>query len=91
MNVGSAFPADAEALEAPEPGEGAFHDSAVGAQSGAVEGAAAGDGKHDPALADLVAVDVVVAPAVGEEGAGLASWVTDPASDRRDGVDQATE
>lgn len=45
----------------------------------------------DPALADLVAVDVVVAPAVGEEGAGLASWVTDPASDRRDGVDQATE
>lgn len=67
VDVGSAFPADAEAFEAVEPGEAAFDDPAVFAQSDAVEGAAAGDGRHDAALADLVAVDVVVVPAVGEE------------------------
>lgn len=50
-----------------EPGEAAFDDPAVGAQPGAVEGAAAGDGWHDAALSDLVAVDVVVVPAVREE------------------------
>ncbi|NEE28373.1 hypothetical protein G3M53_23315 [Streptomyces sp. SID7982] len=75
MDVGSSFPADAdadadaeaEAFEAVESGEAAIDDPAVGAQSGAVEGAAAGDGRDDAVLADLVAVDIVVVPAVGEE------------------------
>ncbi|KPL29204.1 hypothetical protein JI76_29260 [Streptomyces anulatus] len=67
VDVGSAFPADVEAFEAVKPGEAAFDDPAVGAQSSAMEGAAAGDCRDDPALADLIAVDVVVVPAVGEE------------------------
>lgn len=60
MDVGSAFPADAKTFEAVEPGKTALDDPAVGAQSRAVEGSAAGDGWHDAALSDLVAVDVVV-------------------------------
>jgi hypothetical protein len=67
VDVGSPFPAGAEAFEAVEPGEAAFDDPAVGSQSGAVEGAATGDGRDDAALADLFAVDVVVVPAVGED------------------------
>lgn len=59
VDVGSAFSADAEAFEAVEPGEAAFDDPAVGA--------AAGDGRDNAALADPVAVDVVVVSAVGEE------------------------
>lgn len=49
-DVGSAFPADAEAFEAVEPGEAAFDDPAVFAQSGAMEGTAAGDCRDDAAL-----------------------------------------
>lgn len=67
VDVGPSFPADAEPFEAVEPGETALDDPAVGSQPGAVEGAAAGDGRHDAALPDLVAVDVVVVPSVGEE------------------------
>lgn len=67
MHVCSSLPADAEAFEAVEPGEAAFDDPAVFAQSGAMEGAAAGDCRDDAALPDLIAVDVVVVPAVGEE------------------------
>ncbi|OKJ51685.1 hypothetical protein AMK28_25140 [Streptomyces sp. CB02115] len=61
MDVCASFPADAdaEAFEAVEPGEAAFDDPAAVSQSGAVEGAAAGDGPHDAALADLVAVVAV--------------------------------
>lgn len=46
----------------------------------------AGDGRHDVAGLDLLAVDVVAA--VGEQGAGLAARVPDAAADRRDGVQQ---
>ncbi|KOV97454.1 hypothetical protein ADL02_07385 [Streptomyces sp. NRRL WC-3723] len=67
MAVGSAFPADAEAAEAVEPGEGPLDHPTVGAQAGAVPGAAAGDGGDDAAGTDLVAVDVVVVAAVGEQ------------------------
>ncbi len=67
VDVGSAFPADAEAFEAVEPGEAVFDDPAVLAQSGAMEAAAAGDCRDDAALPDLIPVDVVVVPAVGEE------------------------
>lgn len=63
VDVGSAFPADAEAFEAVEPGEAAFDEPAVGSQSSAM----GGDCRDDAALADLIAVDVVVVPAVGEE------------------------
>lgn len=91
MDVGSAFPADAESLEAVEPGEGALDDPAVGAQAGAVPCSAAGDGRHDAAGADLVAVDVVVVPAVGEQRVRLPARTADPAADRRDRVEQRQE
>lgn len=39
MEVGSAFPADAEAFQAVEPREAALDDPAAGSPSGAVEGA----------------------------------------------------
>jgi hypothetical protein len=50
-----------------EPGEGALDDPAVGAQAGAVPCSAAGDGRHDAAGADLVAVDVVVVAPICEQ------------------------
>jgi hypothetical protein len=65
VDVGSAFPVDAESFEAVEPGEGSLDDPAVGAEAGAVPGAASCDGRHDVAGADLVPVDVVAA--VGEQ------------------------
>jgi hypothetical protein len=60
----------------------------VGAQPGAVSGAAASDGRHVAALADLVAVDVMVVAAAGEQRVGLAAGMTDAAADRRDRVEQ---
>jgi hypothetical protein len=57
MDVGPALPADAQTSEAVQPRKTPLHDPAVGAKSRAVQGAAAGDGRHDAAGADLVAVD----------------------------------
>lgn len=65
VDVGSAFPSDAESSEAVEPGETPLHHPPVDTKSGAVSGVSAGDGRHDAAGADLVAVDVVVVAAVG--------------------------
>lgn len=73
VDVSPAFPADAQASEAVEPGEGPLDHSPVSAQSCAVPGAAAGDGWHDASLADLVAVRIVVVAAVGEERVRLAA------------------
>jgi hypothetical protein len=91
VDVGSSFPPDPQASEAVQPGKAPLHDTSVGAQSGAVQGAAAGDGGHDAAGADLVAVDVVVVTAVGEERVGFAPRSSDPAADRRDCVEQGQE
>lgn len=88
VDVGSAFPADPQASEAVEPREASFDHPAVGAQPGAVSPPAAGDSRHDASGSDLVAVDVVVVAAVGEERVGLAAWSSDPASDGRDRVEQ---
>ena len=89
--VGSAFPADAESFEAVEPGEAAFHHPSVGAKAGAVPGAAAGDGRHDAACVDLVAVDVVVVATVGEQRVGLAAGMAAASAHRRNGVEQRQE
>ncbi len=64
---------------------------AVSAQSGAVPGAAAGDGRHDASGADLVAVDVVVVAAVREERVRLATGTANPAADRWDRVEQGKQ
>jgi hypothetical protein len=64
VDVGSAFPADAEAFEAVESGEHMFDDARVGSQGGAVPGSASGDGRDDAAGAGLGGVlwTMAVAP-----------------------------
>jgi hypothetical protein len=64
VHVGVAVVADGEAAVAVEPGEGAFDDPAVGAESGAVLALAAGDERFDAAFAQLAAAAGVVVAAV---------------------------
>ena len=70
MDVVAAVGADEQAAAVVEPGEGAFDDSAVAAESGAVFGLVAGDHGLDAALPDEAAVVVVVVAAVGEQRPG---------------------
>lgn len=51
MDVRANLPADAQAAEGAQQGEGLLHDVAVFAQAGAVFGAAAGDQRADLQLA----------------------------------------
>lgn len=88
VHVGPAFPAGSQAPEAMQPGKSPLDHPPIGTQPGAVPGAPAGDRRDDAAGADLVAVDVVVVAAVGEEGVGLAAAVADSAADRWDCVEQ---
>ncbi len=88
MDVGSPFPANPQASEAVQPREGPLHDPAIGAQSRAMPGSAAGDRRHDAASADLVTVNVVIVTPVGEQVVGLAAGAADPAADRWDRVEQ---
>ncbi|GAA3846032.1 hypothetical protein GCM10022403_092250 [Streptomyces coacervatus] len=67
MEFGSAFPADGEAFELVEQGEGLLHDVAELAQALDVRGALVGDDRQDPALAQLVAVGVGVVALVPEQ------------------------
>lgn len=71
-----------------EPGEGALDHPTVGAQSGAVPGPAAGDGRHDTASVDLLAVDVVVVATVCEQCVRLPASAPDLAANRWDGIEQ---
>ncbi len=48
-------------------------------------------GGHDAAGTDLVPVDVVVVPAVGEQRVRLPARMTDPPADRRDRVEEGQE
>lgn len=57
VDVGSAFPANAESSETVEPGEGTLDHLSVGAQAAAIGCAAAGDDGDDPTGPDLVPVD----------------------------------
>ncbi|ALO98644.1 hypothetical protein SHL15_7642 [Streptomyces hygroscopicus subsp. limoneus] len=88
VDVSPAFPADAQASEAMEPGEGALDHPTAGAQSGAVPGPAAGDGRHDTASVDLLAVDVVVVATVCEQCVRLPARAPGPAANRWDGIEQ---
>ncbi len=91
MNVGSSFGAEAQAAEVFEPGEGAFHGPAGGAEAGAVFGAAAGDDRGDAAGAGQTAVLIVVVAAVGVEPLGPEPWLADYTSDRWNGVEQRNQ
>ena len=68
-----------------------LHHPALLAQAGAVGDAAAGDPRGDAASAQPVAVEVVVAAAVGEQLARSAARSAAPTADRRHGVDQRDE
>jgi len=70
--------------------DGLFHDPPVGAQPGAVPGAAAGDHGRDALLAPACVL-VVVITAVGIDGIRALARPTAAAADRRDGLDQRHE
>ncbi len=84
VEVGSAFVAGAQPLEGMQPGEPAFDDPAVPAQSGAVSDAAAGEAWRDAASSKDPPVLVVVVAAVGEQLPRLAQGPSAPAPDGRD-------
>lgn len=65
VDVVADFPADAQAAEPVQPGDGAFDDPALGAEAGAMRCAASGDDGGDATGADLLAVAVVVVAPIG--------------------------
>ena len=86
VDGGAAFVAGAWSFEGVQPGDGAFDDPPVVAQSGAVGYAAAGDDGLDAAGPETAAVDVMVVAAIGVDHAGPSQRTADPAADRRDRV-----
>ncbi len=91
MDVGADFPADAQASEGVQQGEGLLDDPALFAQAGAVFGAAAGDQWADLQLSDQAAVLVVVVAAVGEYHAGPLPGSAALAAHLGDGVQQRAQ
>ena len=87
MDVVAAVGADEEAAPVVEPGEGAFDDPAVAAESGAVFALTPSDQRLDAALPDETAVLVVVVAAVGDHCPESASWSADAAADGRHAVE----
>ena len=88
MEVESSFPADREALELVEQGEGLLDDVTELAQTLDVRAGLAGDDRQDPALAQLPAVGVAVVALVAEQGVGAFAGTARSAGDRWDAVDQ---
>ncbi len=72
VEFGAALPADGEALELMEEGEGLLDDVAELAQPFDVRAALAGDDRQDPAFAEFAAVGVGVVALVSEEGLRVA-------------------
>ena len=91
VDVVASFPADAQASEAVEPGDGALDHPAEDAQARAVRLASFGDHGSDAALPEQAAVLVVVVAAVGEECVGSVSGPADDAGNGRDLVEQRQE
>ncbi|GHE38550.1 hypothetical protein GCM10017778_22320 [Streptomyces vinaceus] len=77
MQVEAAFPADGEAFELVELGEGLLDDVAELAEADDVGLAAAGDDGQDPAFAQLAAVGVAVVALVAEQGVGAFAGAAD--------------
>ena len=88
MDVVAAVGADEQAAAVVQPGEGAFDDPAVAAESGAVLGLTVCDQRLDAALPDQAAVLVVVVAAVCDQRPGSASWPAGAAANRRYSVEQ---
>jgi hypothetical protein len=88
VDVGAAVVADEQSFELVQPSEGALDHPAVAANAGAVPGLAAGDLSGDPALAELAPLRSVVVGAVGCEAVWPSTRPTDPATYRRDAIDE---
>jgi hypothetical protein len=80
--------ADEQSLEVVQPGEGALHNPADAAESGAVLGLAAGDFGANAEAAELAPILVVVVAAVGGNAIGPPTRPADLAAYRRDPLDQ---
>ena len=91
VDVVAAFPADAQAPEAVQPGDRPLDDPAESAQTGAVRLSPFGDRRLDAALPQEPAVLVVVVAAVGEEHVGSPARSADDSGHCRDLVQQGQE
>lgn len=81
VDVVASFPADPEAAEAVEPGDGALDDPAVAAETRSVGDTSAGDHRFDALGTDESAVLVVVVTAVAEHSVGPPTRASDQARD----------
>jgi len=80
--------ADEQSFELVQPGEGAFNDPAVSAETGAMCGTSLRDLGDDAAAAQFAAVLVVVIPTIGSDTGGSLAWSAGLAGDGRDAVEQ---
>ncbi|GAA0292525.1 hypothetical protein GCM10009528_06760 [Kineococcus aurantiacus] len=67
MQIGADLVPDPQSLELVQPGEAPLDDPAGAPEAGAVDDAAAGDARDDPACAQDAAVDVEVVATLGEQ------------------------
>lgn len=91
MDVIADLPPDAQAAEPVQVGEGAFHDPALGSQSGAVFGTPPRDQRFHSECADEAAVLVVVVATVTEYDVRAAPGPAALAAYRRNGFEQRNE
>ena len=88
VDLGAAVVADQESFELVQPGEGAFDDPAVAAETGTVLAVTVGDLDGDPAFAQLGSPLAGVVGAVGEHPVGLTPRRTGPTTDGRHPIEQ---
>ena len=88
MDVVAAVGSDEQPAAVMQPGEGAFNNPAVTADSGAVFTLAASDDGFDAALPDEAAVLVVVVAAVGDQRPRSPSAPTGSTADGRHAIEQ---
>ena len=82
MDLGPAFVAGSQPAEVVQVREAALDDPALGAEAGAVLGAAPGDDGLDVSGPKQPAILVVVIAPVGQQAVGLLAWPPDLAGDR---------
>jgi hypothetical protein len=91
VEIGAAFPADAEPAEVVQPGEGALDDPPPAAQPRAVLAAAARDERLDAAAPQRQAVTIVIVAAVGDDPVRTLAGAPALAGDRSDPIDEREE